>query len=614
MKRIITIIFTVLLLTALVSCQSEPQITPDVTTALPETTEEEIAFEINASNFESFTIVRPEDCGSDTLTAATRIKTALSEMGFDMRIRDDFVRDGDPIPQDNLEILIGKTNRDASKNYYKSLKRDDYVITFEENKLIIVGGSDKATLKAAQSFIEGELKTAGKTVTFPCGLLRSKTGEYPVSDLLLCERSISEYEIILPKNTDAIANHAASLISERIEAVSGWVISSVKEKDATGKAELRLTYDTGIKDDQYVFNKTEQGFELRATKRTMLYAVRELTDMLTAAEYSEKPDITPDILSEVNTMEIPTCSLPDTLIGKAPVALCDQLNKKAVVIDLNAPDPTSDSAVIWEWKPSSANGFAGAGFSYGIDDVKLRYSPVLQKYVVCVTSSSGFMGIAEYPSGKKVWEVNASGFGPHSIEYLPNGLVACALSGNGNEEKNEIRIYAVDKNGNPTQEYVRELFLSAHAVHWDSEFGVLWAMGSKEIIAYEISGTPESPKMVRIEGLGCNIGSGGHDFSAIPNENGLYWFSTSSVRIFNKYENKLISDYTGNGNISVKSVKSICELPDGRIIRAVATNVYKSHDTDTLTVFTPNESGSYTKTEYVFGDRAFYKARPFMLH
>ena len=224
-------------------------------------------------------------------------------------------------------------------------------------------------------------------------------------------------------------------------------------------------------------------------------------------------------------MEIPTYSLPDTLIGKAPVALCDQLNKKAVVIDLNAPDPTSDSAVIWEWKPSSANGFAGAGFSYGIDDVKLRYSPVLQKYAVCVTSSSGFMGIAEYPSGKKVWEVNASGFGPHSIEYLPNGLVACALSGNGNEEKNEIRIYAVDKNGNPTQEYVRELFLSAHAVHWDSEFGVLWAMGSKEIIAYEISGTPESPKMVRIEGLGCNIGSGGHDFSAIPNENGLYWFS-----------------------------------------------------------------------------------------
>ena len=610
MKRIITTIFSVLLLTALVSCQGEPQITPDVITALPETTEEEKAFELNASNFESFTIVRPENCGSDTLTAATRIKAALSEMGFDMRIRDDFVRDGDPVPQDSLEILIGKTNRDASKNYYKSLKRDDYVIAFEENKLIIVGGSDKATLKAAQSFIEGELKTADKTVTFPCGLLRSKTGEYPVSDLLLCERSISEYEIILPKNADAIAKHAALLISERIDALSGWVISAVKEKDATGKAELRLTYDTGIKDDQYVFNKTEQGFELRATQRTMLYAVRKLTDMLTASEYSENPDITPDILSEVNTMEIPTYSLPDSLIGKAPIALCDQLNKKAVVIDLNAPDPTSDSAVIWEWKPSSSNGFSGAGFSYGIDDIKLRYSPVLKKYVVCITSSSGFMGVAEYPSGKKLWETNAKGENPHSIDYLPNGLVACALSTGGDS----IRIYACDPNGNILSSSISDALTGAHAVHWDNEFGVLWAMGTREIVAYEISGTPESPKMVRIEGLGCNIGSGGHDFSAIPDESGLFWFSSTSVRIFDKYENKLISDYTGNGNISAKSVKSICELPDGRIIRAVATNVYKSHDTDTLTVFTPNESGSYTKTEYVFGDRAFYKARPFMLH
>ena len=139
-------------------------------------------------------------------------------------------------------------------------------------------------------------------------------------------------------------------------------------------------------------------------------------------------------------------------------------------------------------------------------------------------------------------------------------------------------------------------------------------MGTREIIAYEISGTPDSPKMTRIEGLGCDIGSGGHDFSAIPNENGLFWFSSSSVRIFDKYENKLISNYPGSGIISTKSVKSICGLPDGRIVRAVATNVHKAHDTDTLTVFTPQANGTYTKTDYVFEDRAFYKARPFMLH
>ena len=612
MKRILALFALFILSAALVSCQSKVRL-PDVTTestSASETTEEDQIFSLSASNFESFTIIRPENCGSDTLTAATRIKTALSDMGFEIRIRDDFVRDGDPIPQDSLEILIGKTNRDMSKSYYQSLRRDDYVIAFEENKLIIVGGSEKATLKAAQSFIEGELKTAGKTVTFPCGLLRSNIGEYPVSDLILCERSISEYEIILPKNADAIAKHAALLISERIDAFSGWVISAVREKDATGKAELRLTYDNGIAEDQYSFAKTEKGFELRATKRTMLYAVRELTAMLIKSNFSDQPDMTPTALSEMKTMSVTAHSLPDSLIGKAPVALCDQLNKQVVVIDLNAADPTSSDAILWEWKPSSSNGFSGTSFSYGIDDVKLRYSPVLKKYVVCITSSSGFMGVAEYPSGKKLWEVNAKGENPHSIDYLPSGLVACALSTGGDV----VRIYACDSEGNILPGGISDPLTGAHAVHWDSEFGVLWAMGTNEIVAYEISGTTTSPKMTRIEGFGCNIGSGGHDFSAMPSESGMFWFSSSTVRIFDKYENTIITDYPGSGVISTKSVKCISELPDGRIIRSVATNVYKEHDTDTLTVFTPNENGSYTKTEYVFKERAFYKARPFLLH
>ena len=610
MKRIITVIFTILLLTVLVSCQGEPQSIPDVTTSLPETTEEEKTFELNASNFKSFLIIRPDVCEASTLTAAVTLKTALSDMGFDIRIKPDFVRKGDPVPQNEPEILIGKTNRDASKKYYNNLRRDDYVIAFEENKIIIVGGSEEATLEAVKAFIEGDLKKINGTLTFPCGAWKTIVGNYNADNLILCEKSISEYEIILPKNADAITNHAALLISERIESFSGWIISTVNEKNATGKRELRLIYDDVLNDDQYAFIKSEKGFEIRATKRTMLYAVRELTAMLIESNSTEQPDMTPSRLSETQKMSLPEYALPDSLSGKAPIALCDQLNKKAVIIDLNAADPTSDSAILWEWKPSSSNGFSGAGFSYGIDDVKLRYSTILKEYVVCITSSSGFMGVAEYPSGKKIWEVNSKGDSPHSIDYLPNGLVACALSTGGDA----IRIYACDSKGNVLSSSISDALTGAHAVHWDNEFGVLWAMGTREIIAYEISGTPDSPKMTRIEGLGCDIGSGGHDFSAIPNENGLFWFSSSSVRIFDKYENKLISNYPGSGIISTKSVKSICGLPDGRIVRAVATNVHKAHDTDTLTVFTPQANGTYTKTDYVFEDRAFYKARPFMLH
>ena len=304
--------------------------------------------------------------------------------------------------------------------------------------------------------------------------------------------------------------------------------------------------------------------------------------------------------------------MPDSLEGTMPIGLCDQKNNKAVVIDLLSEDPTSESAVLWEWTPSEDNGFTGAGLKNRIDELKLTYSPVLEKYIVLSTASSGFMGIAEYPSGDKIWEAYANGYGPHSIAYLPNGLVAVALSGNGNKSKNEIRIYAVDESGYSTAEYIKDSFESAHSVLWDNEFGVLWALGDSELIAYEISGTPQSPIMTRINGFGVSIGSGGHDLSQSLNEDGVFWFSTSAVKKFNKYSNTVINTYKGRFTITASSVKSIGVLPDGRIIRVSATDVYASHDTDTLSVFTPQEDGSYENTDYVFDGRAFYKARLFL--
>ena len=118
-----------------------------------------------------------------------------------------------------------------------------------------------------------------------------------------------------------------------------------------------------------------------------------------------------------------------------PVMLCDQLNAEAVIIDLAASDPTSDDAILWRWTPSAENGFEALGFGHRIDDCKLKYSASLQKHVICVTSSAGFIGLAEYPSGKMLWEDLAKGYGPHSIDYLPSGNLVVALSGNGNKDK-----------------------------------------------------------------------------------------------------------------------------------------------------------------------------------
>ena len=200
--------------------------------------------------------------------------------------------------------------------------------------------------------------------------------------------------------------------------------------------------------------------------------------------------------------------------------------------------------------------------------------------------------------------------GPHSIEYLPNGMIACALSGNTDYNKSCVKIY--DSNKSSPVAVASESLYGAHGVVWDNELGVLWALSNYEIVAYDIGSDPDAPTLTLINGLGGKLpGAGGHDLSTVAESPDKLWVSSNSVYMFDKYTGKLIDAYDGKSQIAAYNVKCISSTENGTVLRTVATEVYKAHDTDTLTVFVKNESGSYTETNYVFADRAFYKARYF---
>lgn len=293
-----------------------------------------------------------------------------------------------------------------------------------------------------------------------------------------------------------------------------------------------------------------------------------------------------------------------SLIGKLPVALCDQLNKEVAVIDLLAPDPTSDDAIIHVFKADNK-----------IDEAKLRYSSVLNEYLVCMTSSkTGALRVVKYPSGEPIWEGCAQGFNPHSIEYLPNGHVACALAGTGGDNQ-EIRIYSCDDDGNISQNYIKTPLNSAHGLWWDDELSALWALGHNELVAYKIEGDAQSLKINKVPGLGCHIPAGsGHDLSMIRSQKGKFFISSDKAYVFDKYQGTLTNDFEGSDIISTRSIKSISEHIDGTIVRTVAANVYRPHNTNVLDVFQKDASGNYQHKQYYFENRAFYKARPFILN
>lgn len=569
--------------------------------------------EITSANAKSYTVIRPSTVGSSLSDAAQYLYKSFKNKGFDVNFADDWVNDESSIPNDAYEILVGVTNRAESKAFASGLRINDYVIAAEGNRIVIVGGSESATVSAIDDFIVSRLtnnkdniKVSRKPLTY--------LADYDIDELTLLGEHIQKFSVVIPKGSGAIVVHSAKILSDAILLKTGYTINTVYENEFNSEYSIKITTDKNLGNYEYSYASFGKTFTVSGRERTLLYAIRSLISSFENAK-DKKFDMTPD-LDKVNLMRI-TSSHPaePTLEGKLPVVLCDQKNAAAVVIDLSAADPTSDDAVIWTWSPDkSQNGFYGNGFAHRIDEAKLAYSTLLQKYVVCMTSSSGFMGIAEYPSGNKIWETNAAGYGPHSIEYLPNGLVACALSGNGDNQKAEIRIYSLTDSGKPSQKYVSVKLAGAHGVLWDEELGILWALGSKEIAAYEIGGTIKDPKIERINGLGTSIKGGGHDISSIPGETDRFWIGANTVYIYDKYENKVYTDFEGNEIIASASVKCIAGHKDGSVLRTVAANVYASHCTDTFSVYRKNSSGTYERTDYKFPDRAFYKARPFTVN
>ena len=100
-----------------------------------------------------YILVRPETCENTLLSTAASLRTELTAIcGAEVKISDDWVKKGESPDNDNFEILLGATNRAQSIAALEGLNAGDYVIEIVGNKIIICGGSDKATVAAIEYF------------------------------------------------------------------------------------------------------------------------------------------------------------------------------------------------------------------------------------------------------------------------------------------------------------------------------------------------------------------------------------------------------------------------------------------------------------------------------
>ena len=143
----------VLLLSCLIlaSC-SDTKPLPDAQIESSEASAEQIAL------FSGYTVMRPDICDKAVTDAALRVRDKLG-----LTISTDWVKRGEEVPENNIEFLVGETNRKASIDAlneltsYRKNCMNDYIIRMKDGKIVITGGSADAVSSGVDYFLKNVL-------------------------------------------------------------------------------------------------------------------------------------------------------------------------------------------------------------------------------------------------------------------------------------------------------------------------------------------------------------------------------------------------------------------------------------------------------------------------
>lgn len=238
---------------------------------------------------QKFVVVIPAGCGAELLYGADFLCAELSKyVGYDVYV----VYDSEYEKSLNdVEILVGLTNRPQSKRYIKQLRTDDYGYEAIDGALQIGGHSDALCLKAINSFLEVleekriSLVDVDKTEPF------SVLGDYDIDEIKLCGFNLYEYDIVYPESNAMSEKALANILRDRIAEYSGYslrVISDRQCTDATraicvGKSSL--TSASGAENEALISVSASGNVELISDKNAGIYfAIEEFVNLIKQSE------------------------------------------------------------------------------------------------------------------------------------------------------------------------------------------------------------------------------------------------------------------------------------------------------------------------------------------
>ena len=227
--KLLSLLLAICMMMSCVSCQNEvpaDDLQPPVEQPPVEQPQETLEFTLT----EDFIIVRPDEKVDEEVAALQLLGRGL-QSAYGVRFSK-----GTDYLENEFEILIGSTNREASQTAAADLSYMDWCYEIVSEKTIVIcGGSPSATLAAARAFLSEvfgyaenqetqEIETAGNAATLTVGTKVVYRHQYAVTSFHLGSHEISEYTLVtFDKKADAnniIVNHFLSLTGKKIPVIS----------------------------------------------------------------------------------------------------------------------------------------------------------------------------------------------------------------------------------------------------------------------------------------------------------------------------------------------------------------------------------------------------------
>ncbi|MCI8388394.1 MAG: hypothetical protein HFE63_08040 [Clostridiales bacterium] len=286
------------------------------------------------------TILRSDSADPELTSATVKLRGAIEEAtGIRPELVTDWVKRGEEIPAINGEIIVGETNREASKVASDELKAarpnsaNDWSLTEYNGALLISGGSSAAINDAVEYCVENYIIDG--VVKIPRGL--EYVYLYPYPEMNIGNDSIFDYSI--PANDFIQLDSTNEYLRNKISKAIDWSVPKENKKA------INISIDNSIDADTYSISVTDMGASISGGSFDAARAgADKFYDLLINDQITENYNYKEKFVMTKFDTKAPAITKPCTPIGN-PIYLIDDQGRSNSGWNIDYSGASVDMAV-----------------------------------------------------------------------------------------------------------------------------------------------------------------------------------------------------------------------------------------------------------------------------